>query len=112
MTRPTVGSRVRLAPGFEACSDAKDGPLKLGEVGTVRTDDHSSRPFHVEGVGGKMWWYDEKAIELADGAAAAAPTVTFFLCAKFRSLHLALLLAAVCALHPGLRRAATPRVVL
>ncbi len=68
-SRPTVGSRVRLAPGFEACSDAKDGPLKVGDVGTLRTDDHSSKPFHVESSDGRQWWYDEKAIELVDGPA-------------------------------------------
>ncbi len=98
---------------FEACSDAKGGPLKPGDIGTLRTDDGSGKPFHVEASDGRKWWYDEKAIELADGAAAAAaPTVTYLICAKFRSLYLALLLAAVCALHPGSRRAATPRVVL
>ena len=50
--------------------------LKVGEVGTLRTDDGSSKPFHVEASEGKKWWYDEKAIELADpGAAPVAEAV-------------------------------------
>jgi hypothetical protein len=83
-----VGSKVKLAPGFEACSDAKDGPLKPGEVGTVRTDDGTSRPFHVEGMGGKMWWYDADALELAeDGASAAiAPVSDLSLLMSFSNL--------------------------
>jgi hypothetical protein len=64
---------VKLAPGFEACSDAKDGPLKPGEVGTVRTDDGSSKPFHVEAADGRKWWYDVGALELAE-----APKVIIF----------------------------------
>ncbi len=71
---------MRLTAGFEAYSDAKGGPLKPGEIGTLRTDDGSGKPFHVEASDGRKWWYDEKAIELADGAAvAAAASVGFFL---------------------------------
>jgi hypothetical protein len=61
---------VRLTAGFEAYGDAKGGPLKPGDVGTLCTDDGSSKPFHVEASDGRKWWYDEKAIELADGVAA------------------------------------------
>ncbi len=68
---------MRLAPGFEACSDASDGPLKPGEIGTLRTDDGSGKPFHVEASDGRKWWYDEKAIELVGGG--AAPSVSFFM---------------------------------
>ena len=63
-----MGSRVRLAAGFEAHSDAKDGPLKQGDIGTVRTDDGSSKPFHVEASDGRKWWYEAGAVELADGS--------------------------------------------
>jgi hypothetical protein len=73
-----VGGLVRLAPGFEGCSDAAGGPLKPGDIGTLRTDDGSSKPFHVEASDGRKWWYDEKAIEPADGAAAAVATVRIF----------------------------------
>ncbi len=47
------------------------GPLKLGEIGTLRADDGSVIPFFVEASDGTKWWYREKAIELADGLAAA-----------------------------------------
>ena len=67
-----MGSKVKLSPRYESCSDAKGGPLKPGEVGTVRVDDGSSKPFHVEAADGRKWWYDADAVELADSSSAAA----------------------------------------
>jgi hypothetical protein len=57
---------VRLAAGFDGCDDAKDGPLKQGEFGTLRKDDGSGKPFQVEASGGRTWWYREDALERAD----------------------------------------------
>ena len=61
---------MRLAPGYASCSDAADGPLRPGDVGVLKRDDGSSKPFHVEAAG-KTWWYDEAAVETADGSVPA-----------------------------------------
>jgi hypothetical protein len=60
-----VGCGVQLAPDFEEYSDAKEGPLKPGDIGVLIEDDGSSKPFRVE-FDGKRWWYDRSALRVAE----------------------------------------------
>jgi hypothetical protein len=61
----SVGCGVQLAPDFEEHSDAKDGPLKPGDIGVLIEDDGSSKPFRVE-FDGRTWWYDRSALRVAE----------------------------------------------
>ena len=54
--RPTEGDRVVLTSNYQAYSDARDGPMKSGDVGVLIEDDGSSQPFKVR-FGGRDWWY-------------------------------------------------------
>jgi hypothetical protein len=58
-----VGCKVQLAPGFLSCGDARDGPLKPGDIGTLVTMTDSR--YRVQFNGG-VWWYDLRALELAE----------------------------------------------
>jgi hypothetical protein len=58
-----VGCKVQLAPGFLSCGDARGGPLKPGDVGTLITKTDSR--YRVQFNGG-VWWYDISALELAE----------------------------------------------
>lgn len=52
--RLTTGDRVVLASGRAA-----EGPLHVGQVGVIQTDDHSRAPYHVRaesGEGTAHWW--------------------------------------------------------
>ena len=62
-----AGCRVQLAPDFEEYSDAKEGPLKPGDIGVLIEDDGSSKPFRVE-FDGKRWWYDRSALRVAESS--------------------------------------------
>ena len=53
--RIPVGAKVVLAPGWETCEDAAKGPLKVGDVGIVRLDDETSKPYKVS-VRANTWW--------------------------------------------------------
>ncbi len=55
---------MKLSSDFKSCSDAKDGPLKPGNVGVVVEDDGSAKPFKVL-FNNVHWWYDVGAVELA-----------------------------------------------
>jgi hypothetical protein len=57
-----VGCKVQLAPGFLSCGDARDGPLKPGDIGTLITITDSR--YRVQFNGG-VWGYDCRALELA-----------------------------------------------
>ncbi len=58
-----VGCKVQLAPGFDSCQDARDGPLKPGDIGTLVTKTDSR--YRVQ-FNGAVWWYDIPALELAE----------------------------------------------
>ena len=57
-----VDCKVQLAHGFLSCGDARDGPLKPGDIGTLITITDSR--YRVQFNGG-VWWYDCRALELA-----------------------------------------------
>ena len=61
----TVGSRVSLSTRFRECSDASQGPLSPGDIGTVIEDDKQSKPFQVRAENGEEWWYTRDALVLA-----------------------------------------------
>jgi len=67
------GSKVTLASGYSRQSDAKDGPLQPGDVGTVVEDDCSSKPYQVKADNGKTWWYRADALVLEGSEKAAKP---------------------------------------
>ena len=70
-----VGSAVRLSQNYADFSDASGGPLQPGDIGTIRKDDKSSKPFHVETSDGSTWWYKKEALELVheETVAPSAP---------------------------------------
>ena len=45
--RIPVGATVTLTTGFAACSDAKDGPLGVGDTGVLIKDDADKKPYRV-----------------------------------------------------------------
>ena len=53
--RIPVGAKVVLAPGWKKCGDAAKGPMKAGDVGILRTDDKTGKPYKVK-FDGKSWW--------------------------------------------------------
>jgi len=65
--RLTTGDRVRLAPGR-----SDEGCLRVGEVGTITTDDHSSRPYQVTGPRGDTHWFNAGDL-VASEASGSAP---------------------------------------
>jgi hypothetical protein len=62
--RPQLGDKVMLTADYASHGDASGGPLKPGDVGTVKQDDHAGSPFHVE-FNGRTWWYREGAVQKA-----------------------------------------------
>jgi len=58
--RPKTGDKVVLTENFTEISDADEGPLTPGEVGTVTNV--SEKRIEVETESGSTWWYDEDAI--------------------------------------------------
>jgi hypothetical protein len=62
-----IGSKVRLADGFESVSDAALGPLRPGNVGTVLKTrlGGEETSFNVKAANGKTWWYRRNAIRIA-----------------------------------------------
>ena len=63
--RLKVGEKVTLTHNFRDFADAADGPLKLGDVGTIITDDQSGLPFRVKAENGNTHWYKEGALRKA-----------------------------------------------
>eukprot|EP00002_Diphylleia_rotans_P006818 TRINITY_DN1622_c0_g2_i1.p1 TRINITY_DN1622_c0_g2~~TRINITY_DN1622_c0_g2_i1.p1 ORF type:complete len:677 (+),score=123.00 TRINITY_DN1622_c0_g2_i1:93-2123(+) len=63
--RLSEGASVILSSKYESCSDARQGPLKPGDVGTIVKDDNSSKPFQVKAANGTTWWYESDALEAA-----------------------------------------------
>ena len=63
----TVGCSVVLSHDYSDYGDARDGPLKPGDVGRLVKDDGSSVPFHVEYLG-RTFWYRAGALRVAGGA--------------------------------------------
>eukprot|EP00935_MAST-01C_sp_MAST-1C-sp1_P001400 g1400.t1 len=63
------GAQVRLRSGYERVGDARHGPLRPGQVGTVNEVDRDSggRHVHVE-RGGRGWHYDTRALEVVPAA--------------------------------------------
>ena len=67
------GDRVILTTAYRSYSDAGDGPLHPGDVGTVEKDDGStSQPFQVRVDKGGTFWYEAAALQSAGGGAGAA----------------------------------------
>jgi hypothetical protein len=58
-----VGCKVQLAPGFLSCGDARGGPLRPGDIGTLITKTDSRYRVQFNGV---VWWYDIPALELSE----------------------------------------------
>jgi hypothetical protein len=70
-----VGCKVQLAPEFRSHSDARSGPLKPGDIGTLITKTDSR--YRVQFNGKDFWWYDPPALELADApSSSASPSLT------------------------------------
>ena len=57
--------QVQLSPGYEHYSDASEGPLQPGVVGTLVEEDGSGKPYLVEAPNGKKWWYEKGALQAA-----------------------------------------------
>jgi hypothetical protein len=55
---------VKLSLTYKDHGDAEDGPLKVGDVGTLLENDHSDKPYKVEAADGHQWWYERKALVL------------------------------------------------
>ena len=62
--RLKVGEKVVLADDYASHGDASGGPLKPGDVGTLKQDDHDSKPFKVN-FNGRDYWYKEAALKRA-----------------------------------------------
>lgn len=62
-----AGDAVKLTAHFAEVADARDGPLKPGEIGRVLQVYHWRRgtSCDVRSCDGSVWWYKEEAIELA-----------------------------------------------
>ncbi len=56
---------MQLSPGYEHYSDASEGPLQPGVVGTLVEEDGSGKPYRVEAPNGKKWWYEKGALQAA-----------------------------------------------
>jgi hypothetical protein len=54
--------QVKLSDDFAKYGDADEGPLSLGDIGTLVEDDGSSKPYKVRSAAGKLWWYQKEAI--------------------------------------------------
>eukprot|EP00002_Diphylleia_rotans_P001660 TRINITY_DN10938_c0_g1_i5.p1 TRINITY_DN10938_c0_g1~~TRINITY_DN10938_c0_g1_i5.p1 ORF type:complete len:638 (-),score=94.40 TRINITY_DN10938_c0_g1_i5:335-2248(-) len=59
----SIGDSVQLAPGYESVKDAKDGPLKPGERGSVVQVDTSDDTVRVKSPDGRLWWYGFRAVK-------------------------------------------------
>lgn len=70
--RLTSGDSVQLSKGFANASDAADGPLRPGDIGTIVRDDHSNMPYQVD-FEGRKWWYMEGALVIAGTSERAEP---------------------------------------
>ena len=58
----SVGSLVELAEGYESVGDARGGPLRPGDVGTVdRADGGTS--VHVVSATGRGWHYNTRGLQ-------------------------------------------------
>jgi hypothetical protein len=58
--RPTVGARVKLAPGQPSGS-----VLKQGDVGVLLVDDRTDQPFKVKGPSGNECWFRDGELVVA-----------------------------------------------
>ena len=59
--RPTVGDRVKLAPGLTS-----KGSLQPGTIGEILQDDRDHLPYKIGGVGTTFSWYKETDVVLVD----------------------------------------------
>jgi hypothetical protein len=87
--RIPIGAKVVLTPDYTSYSDASGGPLKVGDIGTLVTDDRGSKPYKVE-FNGKTWWYECKAIMLSlqSGVSTdAAPVVSADKCKPLGTIN-------------------------
>ena len=73
--RPVVGDKVKLSSTYKTFGDAAEGPLSPGDIGELKKDDKSSKPFYVS-HGGSSWWYHEGAIVLAGSAGTSSSKQT------------------------------------
>jgi hypothetical protein len=82
-----VGAKVCLTVDFASYSDAAGGPLHLGDVGVIVTDDRGSKPYKVE-FNGRTWWYEAKALQLSVPAPAQPTTQEVPVCTVEKSKSL------------------------
>ena len=59
-----VGCRVQLSQHFAVYGDAKEGPLKPGDIGTVvkSKSGHANDTLYNVEFSGRKWWYSEYAL--------------------------------------------------
>lgn len=53
---------MQLSLAYANYSDADEGPLSLGDIGTLVEDDGTDKPYRVEATNGKSWWYQKGAL--------------------------------------------------
>eukprot|EP00047_Mylnosiga_fluctuans_P004441 m.234548 g.234548 ORF g.234548 m.234548 type:complete len:1138 (+) comp12675_c0_seq1:83-3496(+) len=68
------GDRVVLSAIWASVGDAEGGPLRVGDVGTVREVDSSDQTVLIAS-GGATWWYGWSALQRADGASTSSAPV-------------------------------------
>jgi hypothetical protein len=58
-----AGDLVMLSKDYQACDDARRGPMQPGEAGIIIEKDSTSKPFHVRHLRSRAtWWYMTKAL--------------------------------------------------
>jgi hypothetical protein len=55
---------------YASHDDSSSGPLTPGDVGVIERDDRDSKPFNVR-LGGRTWFYPERALRRTTAAPAA-----------------------------------------
>ena len=73
----TINVAAFLSPDYAEHSDAHDGPLTPGEIGTIiEYGGMTGRRFRVRSPAGATWWYDAAALLTGDNAPAQAGKVS------------------------------------
>jgi hypothetical protein len=77
--RLKVGMKVRLTANYKSVpGEARSGPLRPGDVGTLMEDDRSRNPYKVV-LNDNSHWYEEGTIEEAVDTPEAR-VLSLFLC--------------------------------
>ena len=69
---PGYAGAVTLAPDYASHGDARSGPLRPGQTGTVTDSSDRSARIGVRTGRGREWYYDRRALITADAGLAAA----------------------------------------